>query len=61
MRGMQREQEEQEAWDKERENKVGAKLQVVVTRQSHELEAMKKTHTSARVDMEKSMNMEIAT
>lgn len=57
---MQKEREEQEAWDKERENKINVKLQVILNKQSNELEAMKKSHRSTKVELESSMKKELA-
>jgi len=57
---MQKEQEEQEAWDKEREDKINVKLQIILNKQSNELEAMRKSQRSSKIEMERVMNDEIA-
>lgn len=56
---MQKEQEEQEIWNQERENKIDSKLQIVIIKQHNEFEAMKKTHNSGRLEIERCMNEEI--
>lgn len=56
---MQKEEEEQEAWDEERANRIDSKLQTVVNKQTNELEAMKKSHNSGKAQIEKGMNEEI--
>ena len=59
MEVMEREKKEQELWILQREDKIGKKLQTVVTRQNYELQALSKTTDKERIALEKSMNQEL--
>eukprot|EP01022_Parablepharisma_sp_SALTPOND_P017649 TRINITY_DN2859_c2_g1_i1.p2 TRINITY_DN2859_c2_g1~~TRINITY_DN2859_c2_g1_i1.p2 ORF type:complete len:358 (-),score=30.75 TRINITY_DN2859_c2_g1_i1:321-1394(-) len=54
-----KEQQEQAQWDEEREAKIQCRLQVIVARQTNELEVMRATHAKARTAIEKSMAEDI--
>ena len=56
---MKKEAEEQDLWLGEREGKIGKRLQVLVTKQSQELKALKVTQQTERTQREKEMTNEL--
>eukprot|EP01022_Parablepharisma_sp_SALTPOND_P033102 TRINITY_DN88195_c3_g1_i1.p4 TRINITY_DN88195_c3_g1~~TRINITY_DN88195_c3_g1_i1.p4 ORF type:complete len:372 (-),score=60.33 TRINITY_DN88195_c3_g1_i1:1727-2842(-) len=58
---LRKEKEEQAQWLDEREEKIGKRLQVVVSRQNNEMQALYLVHYKARALIEKNMNTELET
>ena len=59
MEVLAKEKGEQDMWLEEREKKIQKKLQVIITRQNNEIQALRKGLDAERTIIERDMNAEI--